>query len=509
MMNTAQLAEALKSVPDQYLVSAVQGGNPNAPGYLALAEMQRRQQLRAQGTQQPPPMSTVAQDETRQTMQAAMPQQMPQQMSPQQGGMGIGGVKRFADGGIVYGGEYGGKNLLPDTTGYEGQTGPAVFADLLRKLYGGYKSLQEKTRPQYLKEAEAAKEMEGYKPRYTPPGPPQWTITEGAEPDKETGATPPVSQQKTPGPVGGGITSVRASSSSSSGGRGAGITKANAQNLPEIPEAPEIGRKDASEFLSKIPTNKILDQLAQEVAVNKKKFEDQRDEVKNAAMARLGALIASKPGGFGGNFAQAVSGAMDYRRAGLQDVDKLERQAELDRRDIMLRQAASEDERYKRASDLSKEDYDQRVNDYARKFGVAKEKATLAIEQAKMENQYRTAIDAANIHAASMRDATSMRVGAGDEKAIIAAFTKARGQAADQAKTILNNPMAAMQAMKKYGTRNADEVQAKLTKELYENAVRNHPFLSQYADEMGIGASTPTATGPQVTQNPNQLIRGR
>ena len=127
-MNIAQLSEHLKDIPQNTLLGYAQNPNSVVPQFLALAEIQRRQQL--QGATQPP-QSTVANDVLTQAnpQPAPMaPQQMPsqgiaqipQQPAPQQmaqqlpenqpgvaqlpsgmpQGMAAGGIVAFAGGGM-------------------------------------------------------------------------------------------------------------------------------------------------------------------------------------------------------------------------------------------------------------------------------------------------------------------------------------------------------------------------------------------------------------------------
>jgi len=110
-MNLVKAADDLKNLSDQQLMAA--GQNPVAiPPYLVLAEMKRREQLRAsfakaQQQQQPPVIQQVAQN-----LAQGQPQQ-PQQPQPQgqgimqampQGAVGMAGgghVARYADGDLV------------------------------------------------------------------------------------------------------------------------------------------------------------------------------------------------------------------------------------------------------------------------------------------------------------------------------------------------------------------------------------------------------------------------
>lgn len=122
-MNLNQLSDQLKDVPQNRLIDYAQNPNSVVPQFLALAEIQRRQQLSAQAQ---PPQSTVANDVLAQA-QPPMPQQMPPQgvvsmQQPQQQmaqqlpenqpgvsqlpsgmpqGMAAGGIVAFADGGMA------------------------------------------------------------------------------------------------------------------------------------------------------------------------------------------------------------------------------------------------------------------------------------------------------------------------------------------------------------------------------------------------------------------------
>jgi hypothetical protein len=122
-MNISQLSEQLKDVPQNRLIDYARNPNSVVPQFLALAEIQRRQQLSAQAQ---PPASTVANDVLQQAappqidprmLQAAAMQQAPQaaQMAQQlpenqpgvaqlptgmPQGMAAGGIVAFAGGGM-------------------------------------------------------------------------------------------------------------------------------------------------------------------------------------------------------------------------------------------------------------------------------------------------------------------------------------------------------------------------------------------------------------------------
>lgn len=114
-MNIAQLSEQLKDVPQNRLVDYAKNPNSVVPQFLALAEIQRRQQLSAQAQ---PPASTVANDVLMQAQPPIQPQmqpqmaQMAQQLPENQPGVAQlpsrvapegfagGGIVAFADGGL-------------------------------------------------------------------------------------------------------------------------------------------------------------------------------------------------------------------------------------------------------------------------------------------------------------------------------------------------------------------------------------------------------------------------
>lgn len=110
-MNPIQAAEQLKNLSDQQLMSA--GQNPVAvPPYLVLAEMKRREQLRAeyakaqqgQQQQQPPVIQQVAQNLAQGQPQQPQPQAQGIMQAMPQGAVGMAGgghVARYADGDLV------------------------------------------------------------------------------------------------------------------------------------------------------------------------------------------------------------------------------------------------------------------------------------------------------------------------------------------------------------------------------------------------------------------------
>jgi len=116
-MNIAQLSEQLKDVPQGTLINYARDPNSVVPQFLALAEIQRRQQLQTAGQGQPP-ARTVAEDvlnqanppmaqqpqmaQPQQAQMAALPENQPGVASLPTGmaqGMAGGGIVAFAEGG--------------------------------------------------------------------------------------------------------------------------------------------------------------------------------------------------------------------------------------------------------------------------------------------------------------------------------------------------------------------------------------------------------------------------
>lgn len=79
-MNLVEISEMLKGAPDTYLTQHIQTPDGSVPQYLALAELQRRQDMRARFAQQNP-QSTVADDAT-QGIAAAAPGMAPPMAPP-------------------------------------------------------------------------------------------------------------------------------------------------------------------------------------------------------------------------------------------------------------------------------------------------------------------------------------------------------------------------------------------------------------------------------------------
>ena len=119
-MNIIKIQDQLKGVPDQALVGYVQNPSGQLPTYLALAELQRRKDMRAKYQANKPEDKTVAEDLVEeaqpgvmglpagQPMQQAMqpPPEMPMEQMAQGGltELDVGDMydeKNYANGGIV------------------------------------------------------------------------------------------------------------------------------------------------------------------------------------------------------------------------------------------------------------------------------------------------------------------------------------------------------------------------------------------------------------------------
>jgi len=61
-MNIIQVQDRLKGVDDRALVGYVEQPTPDVPTYLALGELQRREQMRAKYQAQAQPTQTVAEE---------------------------------------------------------------------------------------------------------------------------------------------------------------------------------------------------------------------------------------------------------------------------------------------------------------------------------------------------------------------------------------------------------------------------------------------------------------
>jgi hypothetical protein len=482
-MNPAQLAETLKTVPDQHLVQAVQGSIPSTPGYLALAEMKRRESLRGGQAMGQAPMTTVAQDQQQQ--------------------MGIGGLKPqgFAAGGVVSGGP-----------GEE----PPLFG-LLRRLGS---SIQ--TGNQQLEQWLAARGMPRYGRRnptqeelmapYVPREPQGLMRAGGGEPPQ--GPMVPIPEitvagdKPAPAPVQGvvpksGGTKVGIAGVASSGGPSPAV--------PALPEAQDITAKDPNELLGKVPTSKILEDLAKQAQIDPKEFERRRGESKEQALARFGAALASRPGGFGGAFGQAVNAGLDYNNAAQKEIRGDEKDAQKTLRDIKLAQAQEEINRFGIARDMSKEQAAEATKNWERKYGASRDKVDIEYRERALAQQAQIAREKikADLQAAGIM-AAARAAGAGGQTKL----EKIIDQATDNARQMLAIKMKTMEADPRF-TRDLQKDPG-LMDRMYQEA------LAAEFKRMGISGllqgapnatvpTAPAASGPGATvvDKPPPVIRGR
>ena len=85
-MNLIQIQERLKGLPTQAVVSYANGGNPDVPPYLALAELQRRNDVEQAAKKATPPDMSVKDRVESKAMEQASNQLMADQARQQQGG---------------------------------------------------------------------------------------------------------------------------------------------------------------------------------------------------------------------------------------------------------------------------------------------------------------------------------------------------------------------------------------------------------------------------------------
>jgi hypothetical protein len=158
MINVNQITSQLARMPDQALQKyAMLNKNDPYTVSLALSESNRRKAMREGAAPMPGQMPKVVDQDIAQMSPPPMQQMPPQQQMPQQArpqmpqqvqqqlpentgigqlpaqnmqGMADGGIVGYADRGLVYGGQYGGENLMPATTGYEGMG----IVDFLRAM---------------------------------------------------------------------------------------------------------------------------------------------------------------------------------------------------------------------------------------------------------------------------------------------------------------------------------------------------------------------------------------
>jgi hypothetical protein len=102
-MNIAKLQSQLQHVPDQALIGYVQNPNGEVPSYLALAELTRRKEIRAAGTQQMPGQGkkpSIAEQTIASHEPGVAGLNLPDEMYSEKT-MAAGGIVAFDDGGTV------------------------------------------------------------------------------------------------------------------------------------------------------------------------------------------------------------------------------------------------------------------------------------------------------------------------------------------------------------------------------------------------------------------------
>jgi hypothetical protein len=129
-MNINKLVDALKNVPDQVLISYVKDGNPQVPSVMALAELNRRKEIRASApTNAPAPTQTVADQITADTQGVAgLP--VPEEMYGEQS-MAAGGIVSFAGGGSTSQDVAYGNALDQSFLGWMPRAGMATISDVV------------------------------------------------------------------------------------------------------------------------------------------------------------------------------------------------------------------------------------------------------------------------------------------------------------------------------------------------------------------------------------------
>ena len=113
-MNLLKIQNELRSVPDNALIGYVQNPQPHVPTYLALSELERRQNMRKKAGQGEAPSSSVAEDVVAEEktkapaggLAAMMQQASPQQEDTSESGLaamdtGTAVPQEYANGGIV------------------------------------------------------------------------------------------------------------------------------------------------------------------------------------------------------------------------------------------------------------------------------------------------------------------------------------------------------------------------------------------------------------------------
>ena len=127
-MNINKLVDALKNVPDQVLIGYVKDANPQVPSVMALAELNRRKEIRAAGSAQAKaPTATVADQVTADAGVAGLP--VPDEMYGEQA-MAAGGIVSFAGGGSTSQDVAYGNALDQSFLGWMPRAGMAAFSDV-------------------------------------------------------------------------------------------------------------------------------------------------------------------------------------------------------------------------------------------------------------------------------------------------------------------------------------------------------------------------------------------
>jgi hypothetical protein len=481
MMNPAQIAETLKAVPDQHLAAAVQGNIPSTPGYLALAEMKRRESLRGGQAMGQAPMTTVAQD------QAQAPGIGIQAMQP----------RGFAGGGVVNGERvYSDAERLPVFTS---------DSPIMRML----QAFTERNRRMY-QEGDLAQKMAPYVPR-EPQGEMKWHVPQPVAPEYPI---PEISVAETPTPATAGAGKPSSGKSSSRTAASIGIksqvpgaTTAPKRADIKFPEPGDLSAQDPNTLMHKIPVSKILEELAKETQVDKEEFKKRRGESKEQALARFGATLASRPGGIGGAFGAATNAAMDYRDAQEKEIRSDEKDAKKAHQGIRLAQAQEEMDRFKKAQDMSKQEYEARVAAYQRKFDMTKAEAEIQVRREQMDTQERIADkgDATQLKVAGIMAAARAASGGGmGDDDYLKELGRLYKDSNVQAENDVKNPARLMKLTKEYGTKDPEVIKRLLAEKYYRDGIRLNPLLAPFANKLPPSTIPQAGTGgvPQPVQAP-------
>ena len=508
-MNIVQDSEMLKDVSDQQLTQAMQSPSGAVPPYLVLTEMKRREDLRRKAAMQGQmPQSSVAEDKTRylglsslmaqrQMMQPMPPQGQqpgmpPQQIVPQVM-QGVPPQQRFAEGGAVARSKelslgdrwrrfkdilanpekaYGSGSYVPPDAEWEGSVGgppdtaqggasgswtPDEFAQLpLEERLKYIPKDKGPTPPEEAKVAQAGQPAVASAP----------TATESlqyVEPPRDAAAAPA-----------GGIVTI---------------------NLPQY-EAP--GYRSPVESMKDVPRSEALAELLQEARQAKaaeagnKDYADRRKQARNAALAVLGARLASTPGGFGGAFGGAAEEAIKYGRSEeakiREDQQRQTAMAQQGRREALGARAKEDAARYGAGVDISDRERAQKVQDFQQRFNVSKTEADFMIDQMRMG----VPLEVARIQAG--------RMAAGSNPSVL--YDKAVDNARQALKQLTDaNPVLAMKLSKDPEAYNA--YLQKLVQQEYAN-------MGLHAPGGGISSVPAAAQGPRLVQpGPGEVIAPR